>query len=239
MSTDVPALVTEIPAIVAPMPLPSDIDPAFPAELVRTAARLNADPLDLANILYVESNGIHAAIVNAGGCVGINQFCPVNQNARALPGWPGLAAYRALPASAQLRDFVAPWWGKIAAQRGLTSLSGRDLYWLNFTPAWFVAGAPPSHVITRDPAIVAQNPRLSLGKSYIAVSDIDRALAEARQGERWNQIAAAVRDAEGGGGWAGPATATHSTAAGITAPGLLAVGAAGWLAWWAAKRWGT
>ena len=232
-----PALVTEPPAFVVLMPLPSDIDPAFPAELVRTAARLNADPLDLANILFVESNGIHAGIVNAGGCVGINQFCPVNQNTRILPGWPGLARYRALPASAQLRDFVAPWWERIAAQHELTTLTGRDLYWLNFTPAWFVPNAPASHVITRDPSIVRDNPRLSLGKSYIAVSDIDRVLAEGRQGARWDQIAAAVREAEIGGGWSGPETATHSSAAGVTAPALLAVGAAGWFAWWAAKRW--
>ena len=227
-----PALVTEPAALVALMPLPSDIDPAFPAELLRTAARLNADPLDLANILYFESNGIHAAIVNAGGCVGINQFCPVNQNARALPGWPGLAAYRALSASAQLRDFVAPWWERIASQHELTSLTGRDLYWLNFTPGWFVANAPASHVITRDPSIVRDNPRLSLGKDYIAVGDIDRVLVEARQGARWDQIAAAVRDAQGG--WASPATASRSVAGSI-----VVAGAAGWLAWWAAKRWGT
>lgn len=158
-------------------PLPSDIDPQFPAALVAGAKELGVDPVGMAALLYIEGDGIrHEAVNPRGGAVGINQFDPPTQVLHY--GFSSVAEYRDSSACVQFERAVMPFWRSITKQfgHGQTSFSARDLYWLNFLPATYVPNAPEDHVITSNPAYVTPNPGLSNGKPYIAASDITRAL---------------------------------------------------------------
>lgn len=195
----------------------SGVDDAFPAAIVQVAAQLDADPVDLANVLYSES-GIHPSTVNSIGCLGINQFC-ASSGRENLPGWPGDHAYVQLSASEQLLHFVGPWWGRLKMQHGISGpLTGRDLYWLNFLPGLFVPNAPDSYVITRNASYVADNPGFAQGKSYITAGDISRALVAARSQnpDRWNAIAQAIANAQ--------VQAAPSPAVAILMPGRVGAG---------------
>ena len=75
--------------------------------------------------------------------VGINQFAPVS--------WPVFAPltvvqYAALTAAQQL-PYVFKFWRGYLQKYGLTSISARDLYWINFLPATYVPNSPDSYVI--------------------------------------------------------------------------------------------
>lgn len=209
------------------------VDDAFPAAIVTAARDLNADPLDLARVLYSESS-ILPYKINAIGCVGINQFCE-SSNRERLPGWPGVEAYARLSASAQLARFVAPWWGQLMREHGITRLTGRDIAWLNFLPALYRANVAPEYIITRDPSFVSQNPAYAKGKSYITAGDLDRVVHEAglSDPERWRAIERAILDEEDRSGWV---TLRPGANARLTVSALLAAGGLGLLAWYGATR---
>lgn len=168
--------------------LPSDIDPNFVPSLYAVAAQLNSDPVNLAMSLYMESE-IKAHARNSIGCLGINQMCPGNFAGLGIDP----ATYTQLPASQQLCHYVFPFWRSIMGRHGLSSLSARDVEWLNFLPATFVPNAPDDHVVTSNPTYVNANKGFDHGnKGYITAGDIGQSVANACTGARWLAIHAAI-----------------------------------------------
>jgi len=213
-------------------PLPSDLDADFPAALVQGARELGVDPVGAAALLYVES-GIKPGATNPrGGAIGINQFDPPTQVLHY--GFSSVAEYAHSSACVQFQRAVMPFWRALVQQfgHGQTKFSARDLYWLNFLPATYVANAPEDHVITSNPAWVTPNPGLARGKSYIAASDITHALNAVMNSTspRWVSIRANVEAAEqasGGGG--GVAQGAGTFVGGLALVGFGYAAMKGWL----------
>lgn len=169
--------------------LPSGIDAAFVPTLWNVANALDSDPINLAESLYMESS-IEPAVQNSAGYSGINQMSAANLQSMGITP----AAYVKLPASVQLEKYVYPFWRSIKASHGITGpLSARDIEWLNFLPATYVANAPDSHVVTSNPAYVTPNKSFDHGnKGYITAGDIGTSVKNAATGARWLAIQAAI-----------------------------------------------
>lgn len=179
--------------------LPASIGDGFPAALSQLAADLGAEPTDLLKLLLSES-GLQPGAKNPRGfpsgqyAVGINQFAPVNWG-RFAPLTP--VQYAALSATDQL-PYVGDFWKALAASHNASTISGRDLYWLNFLPATFVPDAPDSHVIVHaGSGFFAPNRYLSSDGSTITAGDLQAHLDKQADTALYKQIAPLLT---GGGG---------------------------------------
>jgi hypothetical protein len=209
-------------------PLPSSLGSGFAGTLVVLSRGLGIDPFDAAKLLMSESDltpsATNARGFTSGFAVGINQLAPVNWGYFTSRGFT-VDEYRALTAEGQLPIAFA-YFASEMKSHGLSSISGRDLYWLNFLPATFVPNAPDSHVIvTSASGFYTNNSHLDHGgKGAITAGDLQLSLdAQERKGE-WPALAQAIADAGGGGG--GVASALV---------GALFVVGMGALAYWAAS----
>jgi hypothetical protein len=158
---------------------------SFWVALWNIAGELGTTPQVLGLILFEES-GMDPSIINAEGCVGLNQFCP-----GTFGGYVPMSVqqYAALPAEQQL-PYIQKYW----ADRPSGSLDNvRDLFWVSFLPATWKANASPSTVVN-DPSILGasyaatvarQNPGIAQGRATITAGDIDAYLAGVAQAPGW------------------------------------------------------
>jgi hypothetical protein len=135
--------------------------------LAEAGATLGASPFDLLQIFFTES-GFDPKALNSMGCVGVNQFCP-GTFGKAVPGL-SQTGYRNLSAGDQLRRYVVPF---LSQKPPSAMRSARDLYWVNWRPATFLAGAPDSHVIFA-PASgdLGLDAGLGHGKPFVTAGDL-------------------------------------------------------------------
>jgi hypothetical protein len=149
---------------------PDYFDAGWASVFVAGCQALGVDPSDAAALIIGESSWTPTA-KNSIGCVGLNQLCGRSQNLFTNQGY-SVSDYLALPVSQQLTVGVFPYWTQMMQNAGLSSISGRDLYWLNWVPALYVAGSSDSYVIQNqgDPYYSAD---LDIGgKGYITAGDL-------------------------------------------------------------------
>lgn len=164
--------------------LPSTFWPA----LWHFANQIGSDPFAMANVMMSES-GLNPKAKNSIGCVGLNQFCGTTFAGvvlgKSASEWNAMSSddknaalddYRSKSAEEQLA-FVAKFW---ASKPAAALKTARDLYWVNFLPATYVAGADDSHVLTTSSSILNANPVFvshdANGNPQITAGDLQRAL---------------------------------------------------------------
>lgn len=177
-----------------------DVDVDFDPVCVAAARALGlASPVDVAAVLFAES-GIKsiatntwtstddAGVVTTHHCYGINQFCDTGTYQATVDLAP--ADYLTLPPSAQLRDYVLPFWLRRLASIGQPIATARDLYWINAYPATYRPGAGDDAVVI--PHVGDADRGLSRGKSFATAADLDAFMLQAqrRSPRRWNEIRA-------------------------------------------------
>lgn len=148
---------------------PAYFDDGWATVFVQGCQSIGANPYDVAGLIIGES-GWNPAAANSVPCYGLNQICP--PSAGTYSGQYTAAQYQALPVSKQL-PFAFKYWQGVMQSHGLTTISGRDLYWLNWVPALYVPNSPDSYVIQRegDPYYSAD---LDVGnKGYITAGDLE------------------------------------------------------------------
>jgi hypothetical protein len=92
--------------------------------------------------LMLAESGMNPRAVNSIGCAGLNQMC-----GRNIPNGMTGQQYAQLSASEQLGHAISYWSNQIRQHPAAAKGGARDLYWLNFLPASYVANAPNDHVI--------------------------------------------------------------------------------------------
>jgi len=139
-------------ALKVPLPtVPSSLGSNFVQMIAGQLQGIVQNPLDAVKLMLHESGLDPSATYRMSDgtpvATGIFQL-----RVKSVPSVTGMsvAAFNALSAAAQI-PFAAKSWRQEAATMGARlPLSGRDLYWLNFTPATYVAGAPDSYVIVKN-----------------------------------------------------------------------------------------
>ena len=178
--------------------------------------------------MMFESEGLQPAIINSLGCVGLNQLCKGNYGVFAPLS---VTQYRQLTAAQQL-PYVFKFWRGILKTfgRGQTFFTGRDLYWLNIGPAYFVPNAPDSYRVPFTQAqYLANRGALDHGnKGFITAGDFAIAVqaGPAAHPALWAALVAAIGTRE--------TVVAAETGAGVVAfVGVVAglVGAAVYLTW--------
>jgi hypothetical protein len=147
------------------------------------ATKLGTTP-DVIGITLFEESGMDPGAKNSIGCVGLNQFCP-----GTYEYWVNIPANEYLILSmAQQLDYIGAFWQSKPAWS-----TARDLFWLNFVPATYVANADPSTILN-DPnkigaslaaSIASANPGIAQGQQYITAGMIDDYLASFEQSPGW------------------------------------------------------
>lgn len=163
--------------------LPSYLGDDFPTQLATWSKSIGADPLDVAALLYSESN-LQPTARNPRGfpdgqyAAGINQLAPVNWGYFS-PLTAG--QYTALTASQQL-PYVFAYFKTVLGNHNLETISARDLYWLNFLPATYVPFATDDHVIVSSSSgYYTNNSNLDHGaKGYITAGDLQKRLDDVK-----------------------------------------------------------
>jgi hypothetical protein len=151
---------------------PDYFDTGWASVFVAGCEGIGAQPLDVACLIIGES-GWNPGAENSVQCVGLNQICPVSYG--TFSSDYSVADYLQLSVSDQL-PYVFSFWQTQMGNYGLTSISGRDLYWLNWLPALYVQGASDSYVIQKqgDPYYASD---LDIGgKGYITAGDLQTRL---------------------------------------------------------------
>ena len=187
--------------------LPANLGLNFAPALIAQASTIGASPYDVCKILLSES-GLNPAARNPSGfdagtfAAGINQLAPgYNGN----PGnWSYFAPmtgeeYCALSAEEQL-PYVFAYFRAVMRAAGLSAVSGRDLYWLNYLPATYVAGASDDHVIVPSSSpYYKYNTGLDHGgKGAITAGDMQIAIDNAANASpMWPALQQAIADAGG------------------------------------------
>jgi hypothetical protein len=185
---------------------PSYLGDTFAQSLVTWSQSIGADPLDVLKLLLSESSLQPGAwnpngFPSGQGAVGINQLSPGNWSYFQNQGL-SVAQYKALTAEQQL-PYAFAYWKAVMASHGLATISGRDLYWLNFLPAYYVPNATDAHVIvTSSSGYYTNNTGLDHGhKGFITAGDLQLSL-DAQEGIHstlWPLVSNAIIQDEGGG----------------------------------------
>lgn len=179
-----------------PAGAPSYLGSNFDTALVALAQSMGADPLDLAKLMLSESGLQPTAYNQGGGAAGINQLMPMNYGYFAplsLSQYLGLTAEQQLP-------YAGAYFKNVMANHSLKSISGRDLYWLNYLPATFVAFATDDHVIVQSSSPYYNAPLDHGNKGYITAGDMQKQLdaQPAAHPTLWPIVSQAVLQTEGG-----------------------------------------
>jgi hypothetical protein len=167
---------------------PANIGATFDQTLVNQSATIGIDPLDALK-LFLSESGLQPGAQN-GSAVGINQLVSMNYGYFAPLS---ASQYQALTAEQQL-PYAFAYFAQVMKNHGLTSISGRDLYWLNFLPAYYVPGAGDSHVIiTSASPYYAPNIGLDHGqKGSITAGDLQYALDKQKSTSLYQAIAPSI-----------------------------------------------
>jgi Transglycosylase SLT domain len=148
---------------------PSYFDTGWASVFVAGCESIGADPSDVAGLIIGES-GWNPGAQNSVGCVGLNQICPVSYG--VFSGDYSVSDYLGLSVSDQL-PYAFAYWQQVMGNAGVSSVSGAELYWLNWVPALFVPNSSNSYVIqsSSDPYYDAS---LDIGnKGYITLGDLE------------------------------------------------------------------
>lgn len=160
----------------------SNIDSAFWPKLVQGAQAMGASPISLALVMLSESS-INPKARNPSDtslppvAVGLNQLSLPSRTFQGVVGDNvDPDAFLTWPASVQLDYALKYFRGVYSAHPGALQGGARDLYWLNFMPATYVAGAGDDHVITNEGWAVSANPSLADPDGVIRAGGLKRAL---------------------------------------------------------------
>lgn len=166
---------------------PDYFDTGWASVFVAGCQAIGADPGDVAGLLISES-GFNPSAQNSIGCVGLNQQCPGSQN---FLGDMTVDEYTQLTVSAQL-PYVFAYFQNWLTKYGLGSISGAELYQLNFLPATFQPGESSSFVISQsgDPWYSSNTSLDPDGKGSITLGDLQTAITNAQNNhpDLWNYI---------------------------------------------------
>jgi hypothetical protein len=177
---------------------PSYLGDGFAADLVSYSQGIGANPLDVLKLLLSESSlqpgAKNTSYFPAGQyAIGINQLAPVNWGFITNAGYT-LESYAQLTAQEQLPVAFA-YFQNLMSAHGLSSISGRDLYVLNFLPAYYQPNQPDSAVLVASPSGYYEANKKSLdhgGKGSITYGDMQIALNNQAHGALWDMVSAAV-----------------------------------------------
>jgi hypothetical protein len=182
---------------------PSYLGDTFATTLVQYSQSIGADPLGILKLLINESGGrLNPNAQNPNGfpsgqyAVGINQFAPVSWGFFA----PLTAVqYGQLTAEQQL-PYVFGYFKHWMNAYGLSTISPRDLYWLNFLPATYVPNATDLHVIvTSSSGNYQNNQSLDHGhKGFITAGDLQLTIDGMSSNSMYKLIAPYVLEEVGG-----------------------------------------
>jgi hypothetical protein len=171
---------------------PSYFDLGWASVFVAGCEAIGASPYDVAGLIIGESGwnpGAQGGSPCAGGgyAVGLNQLCPVSQGVFTNDYTP--AQYLQLTVSQQL-PYCFQYWQNVMSNAGVVSVSGEELYWLNWLPATFVPYSSDSYVIQSqgDPYY---DPSLDVGnKGYITLGDLGTRISnmEAQNPNLWSYL---------------------------------------------------
>jgi Transglutaminase-like superfamily len=185
------------------MTIPSNIGSGFAADLISYSQGIGADPLDVLKLLISESGLSPSAFNTRGfssgqGAAGINQLAPVNWSYFQNQGY-SVQQYLALTADQQLPIAFA-YFQAVMQGHGLSSISGRDLYWLNYLPATYSPGSTDLHVIvTSSSGYYTANTTLDHGsKGFITAGDLQLSLDAAENTSIFQALAPQILSQEGG-----------------------------------------
>jgi hypothetical protein len=143
---------------------PSYFDAGWASVFVAGCQALGVDPLDAAALIIGESEWNPGAVNPSSGNIGLNQLTTA-----PVDGYASMTVSEQLP-------YAFAYWTKMMQDAGLSSISGRDLYWLNWVPALYVPNSSDSYVIQRqgDPYYSAD---LDIGgKGWIEAGDLQKRL---------------------------------------------------------------
>jgi hypothetical protein len=177
--------------------LPTNLGTNFVPTLVAQSKTIGASPLDILKLLLSES-GLQPTAWNPNGfasgegAAGINQLAPVNYGYITNAGYTP-QGYLQLTAEQQLPVAFA-YFAAVMSGAGLSSISGRDLYWLNFLPATYVKDALDSHVIVSSSSgYYTNNTGLDHGsKGYITAGDLQKSLDAQESSQTYQLLAPAI-----------------------------------------------
>jgi hypothetical protein len=148
--------------------------PAFGNALWAVSDKLGIRPEWQLPVLYLETGGTFSpAIMNANGCVGLNQFCPVTYPSYVhVP----VSDYRTWSASQQLAGPILNYW-RDALQYGPIRSSTRLM--VSQFGQGHLATTPSLDSVVLRGADAAQNPGFDAAhKGYITVRDIANVMAQ-------------------------------------------------------------
>lgn len=177
---------------------PDYFDVGWASVLVAGAQSIGADPYDVAGLIIGESGfnpGAQGGAPCAGGgyAVGLNQLCPVSQGVFTNQGY-SVSDYLALPVSQQLQVGVFPYWQNVMANNGVTSVSGAELYLLNWLPAYFKPGMSSSDTIV-DSSSGYYDASLDVGnKGYVTLGDLETRIQnmQANNPDLWSYLSTQI-----------------------------------------------
>jgi hypothetical protein len=184
--------------------LPANLGPDFPSTLASLSASIGADPLDILALLLSESSLVPSAqnskgFTGGGSAVGINQLAGSPPNAGNWSYFAPLSAsqYMALTAEQQL-PYVFAYFRNVMNGHGLSTISGRDLYVLNFLPAYFTPDSPDSAVLVNSSSpYFAPNAGLSGNGTTITYGDMQNALDRQKSSTLYQEIAPLIGTVQG------------------------------------------
>lgn len=176
---------------------PSYFDEGWANVFVSGCQNIGVDPYGAAQLIIGES-GWNPAAQNPSGAAGLNQLASGNYSIFENDGL-SLSQYLNLPVSQQL-PYVFKYWQEQVSNAGVSTISARDLYWLNWVPALYVPGSPDSYVIQNqgDPYYSAD---LDIGnKGYITAGDLSTRLANqaTNNPNLWAYLESSI---DAAGGW--------------------------------------
>lgn len=176
---------------------PDYFDTGWANVLVAGAQSIGADPYDVAGLLIGESS-FDPTAQNAQGCVGLNQICPVSQGVFTNAGY-SVSDYLALPVSQQLQVGVFPYWQQQMQNNGASTVSGAELYLINWLPSYYHSGMSSSDTIV-DSSSQYYDASLDIGgKGYITLGDLGTRIQnmESNNPDLWSYLSTQIALAGG------------------------------------------
>ena len=166
---------------------PSYFDAGWASVFVAGCQSIGADPSDVAALIIGESGWNPGAVNPSSGNVGLNQLTTA-----PVDGYTSMTVSEQLP-------YAFAYWQQQMQNAGLSTISGRDLYWLNWVPALYVPNSPDSYVIQNqgDPYYSAD---LDIGnKGYITAGDLQTRLdnMKANNPDLWSYLQGQIYAAGG------------------------------------------
>lgn len=176
---------------------PDYFDTGWASVLVAGAQSIGADPYDVAGLMIGES-GFNPTAQNSMGCVGLNQLCGGSQSVFTNAGY-SVSDYLSLPVSQQLQIGVFPFWQQQMQNNGASTLSGAEIYLINWLPGYYKLGLSNSDTIV-DSSSPYYSADLDIGgKGYITLGDLGQRIQnmENNNPSLWSYLSGQIAAAGG------------------------------------------